>query len=78
VKAKSHAGECAGAFQARHSLSGRPLANEPILIAAAAHHRYIVLGVLYEAIFTGDDSFDAASAGVGALLALIVSITISV
>jgi multidrug efflux pump len=62
-----------GAFQGTAQAFQASLANEPVLIAAALITVYIVLGVLYESYIHPVTILSTLpSAGVGALLALIV------
>ena len=62
-----------GAFRARPRPSRSSLANEPILILAALITVYIVLGVLYESYIHPVTILSTLpSAGVGALLALMI------
>ncbi len=61
---------------ARRRHSGASLANEPMLIAAAIAAVYVVLGVLYESYIHPITILSTLpSAGVGALLALLVTHT---
>jgi multidrug efflux pump len=63
-----------GAFAGTAKLFQQSLANEPILIAAALLAAYIVLGVLYESYVHPITILSTLpSAGVGAVLALIVT-----
>ena len=65
-----------GSFQGTAQAYQESLSSEPILIAAALVTVYIVLGVLYEEPdSSADHSLDVLppSAGVGALLALMVA-----
>src|SRR5262245_26353839 len=63
-----------GSFQGTAQAFQASLANEPILIAAALLAVYIVLGVLYESLIHPITILSTLpSAGVGALLALIVT-----
>jgi multidrug efflux pump len=63
-----------GSFQGTAQAFQASLANEPILIAAALFAVYIVLGVLYESVIHPVTILSTLpSAGVGALLALIVT-----
>jgi multidrug efflux pump len=62
-----------GAFQGTAEAFQASLANEPVLIAAALMTVYIVLGVLYESYIHPITILSTLpSAGVGALLALII------
>ena len=62
-----------GAFQGTAQAFTASLANEPVLILAALVTVYIVLGVLYESyIHPITIIFSLPSAGVGAMLALII------
>ena len=63
-----------GAFQGTAEAFQNSLANEPVLIAAALITVYLVLGVLYESYIHPITILSTLpSAGVGALLALIVT-----
>jgi multidrug efflux pump len=63
-----------GAFQGTAKVFQESLANEPVLIAAALLAVYIVLGVLYESYIHPITILSTLpSAGVGAVLALIVT-----
>jgi multidrug efflux pump len=63
-----------GSFQGTAQAFQASLANEPILIAAALLAVYIVLGVLYESLIHPITILSTLpSAGVGALLALLVT-----
>jgi multidrug efflux pump len=63
-----------GSFQGTAQAFQASLANEPILIAAALFTVYIVLGVLYESVIHPLTILSTIpSAGVGALLALILT-----
>jgi multidrug efflux pump len=63
-----------GSFQGTAQAFQASLANEPILIAAALLAVYIVLGVLYESLIHPVTILSTLpSAGVGALLALLVT-----
>jgi len=63
-----------GSFQGTAQAFQASLANEPVLIAAALLAVYIVLGVLYESLIHPITILSTLpSAGVGALLALIVT-----
>ena len=65
-----------GSFQGTAQVFEQSLANEPILIAAALLAVYIVLGVLYESYVHPITILSTLpSAGVGAVLALIVTDT---
>jgi len=65
-----------GSFQGTAKVFEQSLANEPILIAAALLAVYIVLGVLYESYVHPITILSTLpSAGVGAILALIVTDT---
>ena len=65
-----------GSFQGTAQVFEQSLANEPILIAAALLAVYIVLGVLYESYVHPITILSTLpSAGVGAILALIVTDT---
>ncbi|MBV8119426.1 MAG: efflux RND transporter permease subunit [Alphaproteobacteria bacterium] len=65
-----------GSFQGTAAVFEQSLANEPILIAAALLAVYIVLGVLYESYVHPITILSTLpSAGVGAILALIVTDT---
>jgi multidrug efflux pump len=65
-----------GSFQGTAAVFERSLANEPLLIAAALLAVYIVLGVLYESYVHPITILSTLpSAGVGAILALIVTDT---
>ena len=65
-----------GGFQGTAKVFQQSLANEPVLIAAALLTAYIVLGVLYESYVHPITILSALpSAGVGAVLALIVTDT---
>src|SRR5581483_6720847 len=62
-----------GSFQGTAQAFQAALANEPLLIAAALVTVYIVLGVLYESLIHPVTILSTLpSAGVGALLALIL------
>src|SRR5262249_42503130 len=63
-----------GSFQGTAQAFQASLANEPILIAAALLAVYIVLGVLYESVIHPVTILSTLpSAGVGALLALLLT-----
>jgi multidrug efflux pump subunit AcrB len=63
-----------GSFQGTAQAFQASLANEPILIAAALFTVYIVLGVLYESVIHPLTILSTIpSAGVGALLALLLT-----
>ncbi len=65
-----------GSFQGTAQAFQASLANEPLLIAAALVTVYIVLGVLYESVIHPITILSTLpSAGVGALLALLVTRT---
>ena len=65
-----------GSFQGTAQVFEQSLANEPILVAAALLAVYIVLGVLYESYVHPITILSTLpSAGVGAILALIVTDT---
>jgi multidrug efflux pump len=65
-----------GSFQGTAKVFQQSLANEPVLIAAALLAVYIVLGVLYESYIHPITILSTLpSAGVGAVLALIVTDT---
>jgi multidrug efflux pump len=65
-----------GSFQGTAAVFEQSLANEPLLIAAALLAVYIVLGVLYESYVHPITILSTLpSAGVGAILALIVTDT---
>ncbi len=67
-------GSIRGSFQGTAQAFQASLANEPILIAAALLTVYIVLGVLYESIIHPLTILSTIpSAGVGALLALLLT-----
>jgi multidrug efflux pump len=67
-------GSIRGNFQGTAQAFQASLANEPILIAAALLAVYIVLGVLYESLIHPITILSTLpSAGVGALLALLIS-----
>ena len=67
-------GSIRGSFQGTAQAFQASLANEPILIAAALLAVYIVLGVLYESLIHPLTILSTLpSAGVGALLALLVT-----
>ena len=62
-----------GSFQGTAQAFQASLANEPILIAAALAAVYIVLGILYESLIHPITILSTLpSAGVGALLALLI------
>ena len=66
--------EIHGSFQGTAQAYQESLANEPILIAAALITVYIVLGMLYESLIHPITILSTLpSAGVGALLALMVT-----
>ena len=61
------------AFRGRRKRSRPPLTNEPLLILAALVTVYIVLGVLYESYIHPVTILSTLpSAGIGAMLALLV------
>src|SRR5262249_40135326 len=63
-----------GSFQGTAQAYQDALSSEPILIAAALGTVYIVLGVLYESLIHPLTTLSTlASAGVGALLALMIT-----
>ncbi len=63
-----------GSFQGTAAVFQKSLANEPILIAAALIAVYIVLGILYESYVHPITILSTLpSAGVGAILALIIT-----
>jgi multidrug efflux pump subunit AcrB len=63
-----------GSFQGTAQAFQASLANEPILIAAALFTVYIVLGILYESVIHPLTILSTIpSAGVGALLALLLT-----
>ncbi len=65
-----------GSFQGTAAIFARSLANEPFLIAAALIAVYVVLGVLYESYIHPVTILSTLpSAGVGAVLALMVTHT---
>ena len=67
-------GSIRGSFQGTAQAFQASLANEPILIAAALIAVYIVLGILYESLVHPVTILSTLpSAGVGALLALLVT-----
>jgi len=67
-------GSIRGSFQGTAQAFQASLANEPILIAAALVAVYIVLGILYESLIHPITILSTLpSAGVGALLALLVT-----
>jgi multidrug efflux pump len=67
-------GSIRGSFQGTAQAFQASLANEPILIAAALIAVYIVLGILYESLIHPITILSTLpSAGVGALLALLVT-----
>jgi multidrug efflux pump len=67
-------GSIRGSFQGTAQAFQASLANEPILIAAALIAVYIVLGILYESLIHPVTILSTLpSAGVGALLALLVT-----
>jgi multidrug efflux pump subunit AcrB len=67
-------GSIRGSFQGTAQAFQASLANEPILIAAALLAVYIVLGILYESLVHPVTILSTLpSAGVGALLALLVT-----
>ncbi|HTO74937.1 MAG TPA: multidrug efflux RND transporter permease subunit [Thermoanaerobaculia bacterium] len=67
-------GSIRGSFQGTAQAFQASLANEPILIAAALVAVYIVLGILYESLIHPVTILSTLpSAGVGALLALLVT-----
>jgi multidrug efflux pump len=69
-----HAASIQGAFQGTAQAFQESLANEPVLILAALVTVYIVLGVLYESYIHPITILSTLpSAGVGALLALIIT-----
>ena len=73
AEGSAHAGDRAGGFQGTAAAFEGSLSNEALLILAALVTVYIVLGVLYESFIHPITILSTLpSAGVGALLALIL------
>ena len=60
------------AFQGNAQAFQDSLSTVPLLILAALIVVYLILGILYESIYIRHDFIDARSAGVGALLMLML------